>query len=395
MGVFRLLAILFLATYGTIVSAQVRIRLFSNQSPASVLFTVLKGNYSINAYNGETVLLNQGEPVIISKYKGKLAVKVRNSAGVECDSLSINGKTGDDSFSLKINGGLPVKQYYSGDFNCFPDMGTIVLINICDIEKYIAGVVKAEGGSGKNIEYFKSQAVIARTYMYKYFDKHIADRYNVCDNIHCQAFNGLSDDTTIDRATLETRGIVILGLDSTLITSAFHSNCGGETASSETVWLASEPHLKRVVDPYCLSSRNARWEKTMTKDDWIEHLKKSGYKGESVNPEVFNFWQRTRVTDYKSGSYKIPLTTLRTEMNLRSAFFSVFAKGDSIILKGRGYGHGVGLCQEGAMEMAEQGFNYIQILDFYYTDVLISDIKNAVTLPSQPVLHPILTKSGI
>jgi stage II sporulation protein D len=69
---------------------------------------------------------------------------------------------------------------------------------------------------------------------------------------------------------------------------------------------------------------------------------------------------------------------MRSDLDLRSTFFSVYAKGDSIILKGKGYGHGVGLCQEGAMEMAAKGFNYKQIIDFYYFGVFISDINNAV-----------------
>ncbi|MCE5345810.1 MAG: SpoIID/LytB domain-containing protein [Bacteroidales bacterium] len=380
---FRLLIILFLTIYGTVASAQVRIRVFSVQSPESALFSVIKGNYSVNAFNGETIFLNQGESVIIGRYKGKLAVKTRKATGFVCDSLSIKGTTGDDSFSLRINERFPLKQYYSGDFKCFPDMGTLVLINICNIEKYIAGVVKAEGGKGKNIEYCKSQAVIARTYMYKYFDKHLADKYNVCDDIHCQAFNGLSDDSLIERATLETRDIVILDHDSTLITAAFHSNCGGETTSSESVWLASQKYLKSVIDPFCLSSRNAKWEKKILLNDWIEYIDKSGYNGQTDDPAVFNFMQKSRLTNYSAGSCTIPLRTMRSEMNLRSTFFSVFAQGDTIILKGRGYGHGVGLCQEGAMEMAARGFNYKQIIDFYYTGVVISDVKNAV------VLHPL------
>ena len=63
-------------------------------------------------------------------------------------------------FSLRINGSTPVRQYYSGDLQCFPDLGTLVLINISDIEKYISGVVKAEGGSGKNIEYLKHRLLL-------------------------------------------------------------------------------------------------------------------------------------------------------------------------------------------------------------------------------------------
>jgi stage II sporulation protein D len=217
--------------------------------------------------------------------------------------------------------------------------------------------------------------------MYKYFDKHSSDKYNVCDNTHCQAFNGFSPDTLLNKATLETRGLVILDKDSSLIISAFHSNCGGETSSSDDVWLSGQPYLKSVVDPYCLTSRNATWRKSYPVNEWISYIRKSGYNGNVENPSVFNFMQESRLTDYKTGALKIPLRTIRMDLNLRSTFFSVYAVGDSIILKGRGYGHGVGLCQEGAMEMAARGFNYIQIIDFYYSGVVISDIKNAVALP--------------
>ena len=239
-------------------------------------------------------------------------------------------------------------------------------------------------GSGKNKEYFKTQAVIARTYMYKFFDKHLPDRYNVCDNTHCQAFNGSSSDTLINSAALETKGLVILDKDSTLIISAFHSNCGGETSSSEDVWLTSQTYLKSVVDPYCLSSKNAVRRVSFNLKDWFEFIKKSGYNGSADDPADLNFIQKSRSVDYKTGSFTMPLRTIRTDMNLRSTFFSVVSEGDSVILKGKGYGHGIGLCQEGAMAMAENGFNYLQIIDFYYFGVLIADIKNAVILPPNP-----------
>jgi stage II sporulation protein D len=368
------------------INGQVRIRLFSDKAPESVVFSVIEGKYEINSSNGETLNVNKGEPVIIIKFNGMLAVKLRNVTGFSCDSLQLTGKTGDDSFSLRINGKSPVRQYYSGNLQVFPDLETLVLINATDIEKYISGVVKAEGGSGKNIEYFKSQAVIARTYMYKYYNKHLTDRYNLCDNTHCQAFNGISSDTLLNVAALETKGLVILDKDSTLIISAFHSNCGGETSSSEDVWLSSQPYLKSVQDPYCINSRNALWEKSIKLNDWISYIKKSGYSGNSEDSSQFNFSQKSRVTDYSTGSFKMPLRTIRTDLGLRSTYFSVVTKGDSIYLKGRGYGHGVGLCQEGAMVMAAQGFNYQQIIDFYYTGVLISDIKNAVVLPADTIL---------
>jgi stage II sporulation protein D len=383
MSRLKIIIILFLTVFTTVASAQVKIRLFSNQSPESAVFSVIEGKYEMKLFNGEIFTIIKGEPVIITKFYGKLAVKTRNAEGFVSDSLIFSGKTGDDSFSLMIDGNSLVRHCYSGDLQCFPDLGTLVFINISDVEKYISGVVKAEGGSGKNLEYFKTQAILARTYMYKYFDKHLPDRYNLCDNTHCQAFNGVSFDTLINRAALETKGIVILDKDSVLIISAFHSNCGGETSSSEDVWLSGQPYLKSVVDPYCLTSRDAKWEKSLTMNEWVSYIRKSGYNGKVDDPSVFNFLQESRLPDYKTGLFTMPLRTIRDDMNLRSTFFSVFANGDSIKLKGRGYGHGVGLCQEGAMEMATRGFNYKQIIDFYYFGVLISDISNAVVIKNK------------
>ena len=360
--------------------AQVKIRLFAVQSPESAIFSVTKGSYEINLFNGNILKVTINDPVLLMKYDGKVVLKKRNSNGYICDSLAFSGKTGDDYFSLRLNGGLSARQFYSGDLQCFPDMETLVLINTCDIEKYISGVVMAEGGTGRNLEYFKTQAIIARTYMYKYHDKHISDRYNVCDNTHCQAFNGLSSDTLLTEAALETSGLVILDNDSNLIVAAFHSNCGGETSSSADVWLSGQPYLKRVKDPYCINSRSASWQKKISGKDWEEYLRKSGFNKKVDSYSSLNFVQESRLVDYKTGSFSIPLRTMRLDLNLRSTFFSVFASGDSMILKGRGYGHGVGLCQEGAMAMASKGFNYREIINFYYSGVIISDVKNAVAL---------------
>jgi len=378
----RIFYIFLLSVISTLVSGQVKIRLFANQSPESAVFTVVKGTYSIDSYHGGNFNLSKGESLIIARFDGKLAVKTRNSTGFIADSVLFSGQSDDDSFSLRINGRSPVRQYYTGELHCFPDLGTLVLINSCNVEKYIAGVVKAEGGSGKNIEYFKSQAVIARTYMYKYFDKHLQDNYNVCDNTHCQAFNGTSDDTVLNKAALETHGQVILDRDSVLIISAFHSNCGGETVSSEDVWLTSQPYLKSVIDPWCTGSRNALWERRIGLNEWIGILKKSGFSSNSDDLAIFSFSQKSRVQNYKVGSFTIPLRTIRTELNLRSTFFSVLPIDDTIKLSGKGYGHGVGLCQEGAMVMAAKGFDYRKIIDFYYFGVIISDIESLFPNPS-------------
>jgi stage II sporulation protein D len=358
-------------------SGQVRVRIFANQKPSSALLTVAEGKYELDVYDGKSISLTAGDPVILAMYDNKIAVKIRNSVSFMCDSLTVKGLTGNDSFYFRVNGSSIVRQLYSGDLQCISDLGVLVFINICNVEQYIAGVVRTEGGPGKRIEYLKSQAVLARTFMYKHFERHLIDRYNLCDNTHCQAFNGISTDTLISRAALETKGLVVLDHDSTLIISAFHSNCGGETSTSDFVWLSGNSYVKKVIDPYCVKSPNATWRKTIPLTEWEAYLKKSGFVPVGTTAPSYNFSQLTRQNNYRIGSFSLPFGQIRNDLNLRSAFFSVVKEGNLITFKGRGYGHGVGLCQEGAMVMAARGFKYSEIIKFYYSDVIISDIKNA------------------
>lgn len=361
---------------GTI-SGQVRVRIFAGQKPSSAVFTVTKGKYELDIYDGSSVTLTSGEPVVFAMFNGKLAVKTRNSKSFLCDSLIVKGITGNDRFSFRISNGSEIRQFYSGDLKCVSDLGVMVLVNICETEQYVAGVVRTEGGPGKKLEYLKSQAVLARTYTYKYSDRHIIDGYNLCDNIHCQAFKGITYDTLIHRAVRETKGLVIVAPDSTMIISAFHSNCGGETSVPEDVWLSGNSYLKKVIDPYCVNSYNATWKKSVPVTEWETYLKNSGFEVQAGTHPDYRFTQLTRQNDYKVGSFSVPFRKIRDDLKLRSSFFSVTSEGNSIIFKGKGYGHGVGLCQEGAMIMASRGFNFSDIIGFYYSGVIITDIKNA------------------
>jgi stage II sporulation protein D len=347
---------------------------------------VKEGGYDLEAYPGGKISIGRRDLVIMARYKEKLALKINNNQGIIIDSVFFASTSPEASFSLRVNSGNTVKQYYSGDLFCKPDLGTLLIINKCDFGKYIAGVVRAEGGSGKNIEYFKSQAVLARTYMFRYFDKHKSDGYNLCDDVHCQAFNGVSSDTVLNRAALDTQDEVVFDSDNNLIISAFHSNCGGETSPAEYVWLTGQPYLKRVADPFCAGSRNSNWEKVISGDEWRRFLQRSGYSIPVNDLSVFAYRQQSRLAEYRAGSLRIPLTTMRNELGLRSTFFSVVPKGDSLIFRGKGYGHGVGLCQEGAMEMAAEGFDYRHIINYYFTGVKIGKIDNGNILTTGSVI---------
>lgn len=356
---------------------QVKIRIFADQHASSAAFSVATGKYEIDIYDGKPVALSSGDPLILALYKGKIAVKIRDSRSFLCDSLNVRGLTGNDLFYFRVNGGGQIRKAYSGDLHCLPDLGILVFLNVTDTEKYIAGVVRTEGGTGRNIEYLKTQAILARTFLYRHMERHSIDRYHLCDNTHCQAFNGITSDPLITRAALETKGMVAIHTDSTLIISAFHSNCGGETSTSDNVWLSSHDHIQKVIDPYCTSSPNATWRKTIPLAEWVAYLGKSGYKPGSGKAVSYSFPQLTRQSDYRIGTFAIPFNRIRNDLNLKSAFFSVQHAGNQIVLRGRGYGHGVGLCQEGAMVMAARGFNFKEIIRFYYPDASVADIRYA------------------
>jgi stage II sporulation protein D len=110
-------------------------------------------------------------------------------------------------------------------------------------------------------------------------------------------------------------------------------------------------------------------------DEWINYLVKNGFK---LNPNVvtdFSFRQVHRVPDYRITGFTLPLRNIRNDWQLKSTFFSVSVEDGEVVFRGRGYGHGVGLCQEGAMEMGRRGFRYEAIISFYYKNVNLASVN--------------------
>ena len=162
-----------------------------------------------------------------------------------------------------------------------------------------------------------------------------------------------------------------------LITAAFHSNCGGQTSNSEDVWLTSKSYLRSVVDTFCTTgTRHSQWRREVNKSDWVRYLKthqESPVTKECLDSVAVCFPQDERQVVY--AGVDIPLKDIRNDWNLKSTFFSVNEEGETIVLTGRGYGHGVGLCQEGAMRMALYGKSFKDILHYYYEGINIVSIE--------------------
>jgi stage II sporulation protein D len=146
------------------------------------------------------------------------------------------------------------------------------------------------------------------------------------------------------------------------------------TTDAFRVWKAPLPYLQPVSDPFCSNSPNAKWEKVIKRDEWIAYLISRGFQREQIQQSGLNFSPSVREKFFMLGDKRSEMTDIRKDLKLRSAWFSVTTEGDSVFLRGKGYGHGAGMCQEGAMEMAKKGYVYVDILHFYFTDVIIDSI---------------------
>jgi stage II sporulation protein D len=359
------------------------VRLFASAKPESVVFTPVAGIYELEIPDAPVMKIAVGEPVLIFKYGKGIAVKTRMGAGLISDSLNLKGSQGA-GFSLSTTGSGSVNRFYHDDLTCRLDDGIFLILNLTSLEKFIPGVVRSEGGAGRSSEFYKVQAVITRTFAYRNLLKHKSDGYNICDDVHCQAYHGVTHDQAILDAVTATTDTVITDKDSILIMAAFHSNCGGETASAAEAWVSELPYLKKVIDPYCKLSRNAQWSKIISTESWLTLLVNSGYQGLLSDSLLVKFSQTDKRKQYFEpvAGVRLSTTDIRTALGLRSSFFSINPSGDSLIISGRGYGHGVGLCQEGAMVMALRGFTLHQILDFYYSDIKLMTVKDTKLPPT-------------
>jgi len=351
---------------------RITISLFNDYNLQSVIILPESSAFGVTLDNSVNMIIKPGDTLFLTITGNSLDVVKLNGFHRICREFRMTGINDDATF--KVNPVIPAleEREYDGDIIVCFDINRLLLVNKVQVEQYLAGVVLSEGGSGGLPEYYKTQAILCRTYLYKHVNKHIEEGFNLCDGVHCQVYktrgSQIKDITT---AINETAGLVIVDGNSDLITAAFHSNCGGQTANSKDVWVKSFLYFQSIKDPYCQNGNNSIWTRTIFVEEWLNYLKENGYGGNDVTSVSFEFKQPVRKTHYIVGDFILPLTTIRNDWNLKSTFFDVNYQDNQIVLKGKGYGHGVGLCQEGAMEMAGQGKNFRQIIDFYYKDVRI------------------------
>jgi len=264
---------------------------------------------------------------------------------------------------------------YQGDLLVKRKGKSVLLINQIDLENYTAGVVEAEGGYSGTLEYYKTQAVICRTYALRNLRRHETEGYQLCDKTHCQVYHGKAENSLIVDASRQTHGQVIVDENFKLINAVYHSNSGGQTANSVDVWTSQLPYLVSVRDTFSLEGKHAKWHRSISLTEWHIFLENRGIDISAVSDEVMIYRLQRRIAAINFGHVKIPMKEIRQYFALKSAFFEIEIIGDDLVFKGRGYGHGVGLAQEGAMEMARAGYTYDSIISHYYQNTSIIGLE--------------------
>lgn len=273
---------------------------------------------------------------------------------------------------------------YKDDFEVTSGKFGLNIINLVDMNNYLGGVVESEGGGGKELEYYKVQALMSRTYALKYKTKHHKEGFDLCDQVHCQAYHSMLRFTPlIDSAVHCTVGMVMTDERGALIDAYFHANCGGQTSEPELVWNTPVPYLYTFKDTFCIYTKQAIWEKKIPQDEWREYLVE--HFNYPINDSVFGgliftFNQPQRLAFYQNPILGIPLRDIREKFELKSTYFSCYLDSNSVVVRGRGFGHGVGLCQEGAMKMARYGYNYLQIAQYYFPNAIIRNHEDDLFL---------------
>lgn len=273
--------------------------------------------------------------------------------------------------------------FFNGIIEVTASFGYLNLINVVDEENYLAGVLKGEAGKNKPQAFYETMAIVSRTYMKYYEGRHKKDGFSVCDQTHCQVYKGHTVYQPWIDAISATEGIVLKNQNLQGYAEAvFHSNCGGMTASAKSVWKNDISICEVTTDSFCINGRYANWEKRIALGKFKTTL---GLTNLEIDQDslcrLIEFCHKgDRPDDIVFGNKSFSAVKMRSIFSLRSAWFDIECDNDSVRFSGKGYGHGVGLCQEGAIEMGTKNKSFIDILSFYFRQAAIVNEKYNIVL---------------
>ncbi|MCU0319225.1 MAG: SpoIID/LytB domain-containing protein [Flavobacteriales bacterium] len=377
LSVLTLLLPVLLVAQEVTVDRMMRVGLLRDRTVRQVVVMSGKGSCAIYADGQKRGEVGAADGVKVTVVNGRLEARSLQLAITGVKQLELRPVLPSGYLRMRVPETKLAERSYQGTLLITPQTAALQLVNVVPLEAYTAGVVQAEAGKEHHQEYYKLQAVSCRTYALTNQRKHLPEGFELCDGVHCQVYHGRCKDDSIRMAVDATHSLVLVDSDIRIIHATFHSNCGGQTVNAEDLWSKHEPYLRATTDTFCLNAPHATWQKTLSRGEWLGYLQRRyglGTSDSATLEAVLNYTPERRDLHLGNVSPAIPLKHVREDLKLRSTFFSVKSEGDKVVLSGRGFGHGVGLCQEGAMRMAKLGFSYTDILHHYYADVHLVEI---------------------
>lgn len=324
------------------------------------------------------------------------------------DSISNTSSTTKASFVFN-------EQVYPGDIELIPT-GTedILIINIIGLETYLRGVVPNElvnHPTNEDLQAFMAQAIAARNYAIYKIAKEDTGQFDVYADTRDQVYSGIAGYRSLaDSAVRMTAGVIVeyKGMPAKCF---FHSTCGGHTERVQNVWQGQPalPYLQGVSDidsstgaPFCIDSPHFYWTHSFPADT-LDHLMKKyltianpTYTSRAMNYNITDINIVDRFPSFRVDTMKITTLDGKTYFVrgdrirylfrqadgslLRSDMFRIevvrnkYGEIKELVLKGQGNGHGVGMCQWGAIGMSRKGYNYKEILSHYFPGTTINKI---------------------
>lgn len=316
------------------------------------------------------------------------------------DAVALRIAPLDPSVPLEVNG-----KSYRGALEFHVEGAGFICVNVLPLEEYLRGVVPLEMGrhDESRLEALKAQAVAARTYAVKRALARAGETFDLHSSVQDQVYGGAGAEHPMsDRAIRETEGVLLLHGDS-LAHTYYHSTCGGKTANRHEVWGGERiPYLVSIADTdehgqaWCRASRYMDWTQTWTTEQLSSiarrNMEAAGVRSAPPFTTISGFDVRNRFADGRIN--QLDLRTDRGTITLRgdktrwalkpapgtgrileSSRFDIEIGGGKVTARGNGFGHGVGMCQMGALGRAAAGQSYARILHAYYPGTELARLR--------------------
>ncbi len=340
--------------------------------------------------NKTVAKVKSGNSIIITLEDQQIQIRISDTK-FSTDTLLL--ASDDDDSIIRIN-----NKKYRGRIKIFADNSQIKIINQIGLEDYVKGVITKEmpvGKGNENYEALKAFSICIRTYaLVKIFEN--KSYYDIYPDTRDQVYGGADTENTYTNSIVdETRGMILSYNNSPAIIF-YHAACGGFTEDVKNVFTNNDlPYLKSIKDgndPYCNIAPKFLWTEQYSEELFISRLFDAGL----INSKNLSIEQIEIKSRFESGRVKELVVTLSTSNRsvkkvllygnqirgiiktadgksiLRSTFFDLSLDGNkNVTISGKGYGHGVGFCQWGAIGQSRQGIDYQTILNHYFPGIQI------------------------